>query len=632
MPELSGVEVALLINEIGSRLRRTYVNNVYSIGESQVFRFRQPGDAGEDTWLVASPRYGAWVSEKVSERAETTPFTSNLRGVLMRATLNNLQQLGTDRIYDFSFDAADERGPHLLLELMPPGNIVVTDHESRVLLALREVRTPRRRLVKGGTYSAPPQRRVDPASVDEKSVAGMLTSERTVGQVVGRNLALPRKYVHEVLHRLSLGEDDLASGSLSRAGEIAAVVKGLVEEVRSRPSPCICETPEGPELFAVKPTAFPVLRRADTLSALCDELLLPDLARDLERSGREEEGHGARSRLGELRATLEGLRRQEAELGVEAARLRELAKTAAGASPEELDALTRESRTRSPGAREASPAAVSSRLYDGAKEAERRIQEVRSAARSIERRLAKEETQARAQPRVSVALKRGAREWYEKFRWFFTSEGRLAVGGRDAQSNSILVRRHLDKNDTVFHADLFGSPFFLLKGGAAQTEEESRELAQATVAFSSAWKTGLSAADAYWVTPDQVETSAPSGEYLPHGSFMIRGKKHTIQHLLVEVAVGADAEGRIVAGPESAVSKRAGYYVVVAPYREKLSETAKKVLRELESRGSGAGGAEQGGVPATVDDVIRALPAGGGKIVRRRGEGGANRTARAPAA
>lgn len=614
--------MALLVNEISSRLRRTYVNNVYSIGESQVIRFRQPGDAGEDVWLVASPRYGAWVSGKVSERAETTPFTSSLRGSLMRAAFDDLVQRGTDRIYDFSFKATNESNPHLLLELMPPGNIIVTDDGSRVLLALREVRTPRRRLVRGGTYLVPAQRRVDPASVDEKNVAEMLASEKTLGQAVGRNLALPRKYVREVLHRLSMSEGELAAGAVSRAGEIAATVKGLVEEARSRPAPCLCETPEGPELFAVKPTAFATLRRADTLSALCDEVLLPFLMGDLEMSSQEDERGGNRSRLAELRSTLEGLRRQETELSAEALRLRDLAKKAAGASPEELEALSGDSRTRDSARKAPSPAALSSQLYDRAKEAERKVQEVRSAARKIQGRLTREETQSRTQPRTSVALRREAREWYEKFRWFYTSEGRLAIGGRDAQSNSILVRRHLDKNDTVFHADLFGSPFFLLKGGAAQTDQEARELAQATVAFSSAWKTGLSAADAYWVTPDQVETSAPSGEYLPRGSFMIRGKKHTIQHLLVEVAVGTDREGRIVAGPEGAVSKMAGFYVVVAPYREKLSETAKKVLRELQAQKSGAGEPGQGEIATTIDDVIRALPAGGGKIVRRRAKGG----------
>src|ERR1700722_13956996 len=45
------------------------------------------------------------------------------------------------------------------------------------------------------------------------------------------------------------------------------------------------------------------------------------------------------------------------------------------------------------------------------------------------------------------------------------------------------------------------------------------------VASSNAWdsKAGMSA---WWVNADQVSKSAPIGEFLPTGSFMVRGKKN----------------------------------------------------------------------------------------------------------
>jgi len=67
----------------------------------------------------------------------------------------------------------------------------------------------------------------------------------------------------------------------------------------------------------------------------------------------------------------------------------------------------------------------------------------------------------------------------------------------------------------------------------------------------------------------------------------------------------------VVAGPEGAVAKACARYLVLIPHREKASDTAKKVIRELSEDKSGA-------VAPTVDDVVRALPAGGGKIVRRK--------------
>ena len=148
-------------------------------------------------------------------------------------------------------------------------------------------------------------------------------------------------------------------------------------------------------------------------------------------------------------------------------------------------------------------------------------------------------------------------------------------------------------------------------------------MSQATVAFSSAWKTGLGAADAYWVNPDQVSTSAPSGEFLARGSFLIKGKKNFVQHNLVEVAVGVGSDGRVLAGPESAIRVAAAAYVVLRPQNEKSSETAKRVKRDLEALTGTTGEASP-----SVDDVLRALPAGGGKVLRKYAATGAQHSPR----
>ncbi|HKT21059.1 MAG TPA: NFACT RNA binding domain-containing protein, partial [Nitrososphaerales archaeon] len=249
---------------------------------------------------------------------------------------------------------------------------------------------------------------------------------------------------------------------------------------------------------------------------------------------------------------------------------------------------------------------AASALYDLAKELESRSSVSLAMAAKLEKKSLRV-PQGRAPLTKPISKRKG--EWFEKFRWFVTAEGRLAIGGRDAQTNSAILSRHLDANDTVYHADLFGSPFFVLKGGREQTDEEAREVAQATVTFSSAWKTGLGSADAYWVNPGQVSSAAPSGEYLARGSFAIRGKKNFMTKVMVELAVGIDREGRVTAGPEGALRRNCEHYVVLRPHNEKGSETAKRVLKDLSGDGSAA--------PATLDEIQRALPAGGGKVVRR---------------
>lgn len=602
MADLSGFEVMVLIDEVDSALRGAYVNNIYTLGDAQVLRLRR--QEGGDAWLVASPRHGVWLSEKVAERGETGEFTTRLRRELERARFSGAQQAGLDRVFVLKFGEGEE-ARRLVVELMPPGNIILTDAGGRILLARDEVRSKARRVVRGGTYAAPSQSRLSPAEVTREDVASMARAEETAGRALGRHVALPRKYVDEALARLSLGQDADSSALEVRGEEVPRVLREMVQEARERPRPCLCASAGGDQILAFAPRSMEVKKEFPTLSALCDDLLLPAVVEGVGLADAE----GDRARR-ELEATLSKLMSEESGLRTKAAELRRSAQDVSGASStaEAVKALA--GAGISPRSAPGSPAAAASLIFAEAKRLEERARASKEAAERLSRKAPRA---GAAGARATRMLSRRKAEWYEKFRWFFTSGGKLAIGGRDAQSNSLLVRRHLEDGDSVYHADLFGSPFFVLKGGGSQTEEEVREVAQATVAFSSAWKTGLGSADAYWVSPDQVSAAAPSGEYLARGSFAIKGKKNFVTRNLVEVAVGLDAAGRVVSGPEAAIARGARAYVVLRPHKEKGSETAKRVLRDL------APAAVPGG--PGVDDVLRALPPGGGKVVRRGSPG-----------
>ena len=597
MAELSGFEVLALLKEIGEALRGTYVNNVYSLGESQLLRFRKPGF--EDVWLVASSKKGVWVSHSVSERAETRGLTTALRAELERARFVRAKQEDMDRVFVLEFDR--EEGRNLIVELMPPGNIIVTDADGRILLVKEEVRSGTRRLVRGGRYQPPKQSRLSPTEVDGDDVRTMLREELTVGKALGRHVALPRKYVAEALSRLGVADASPSSDLEGREDEGARVIQRMVSEARESPRPCLRDTPAGQEIYVIPPSGDGARETTKSVSELCDRLFLREIV-----EGENVPAEDPRRK--ELEVTISKLRAESAELLSEASRVRAAASDARSRSEPDALRILREAGVRS--AREpASSAAVASILFDRAKGMEKRSAEALEAAGRLEKKLAR--IGPPPGPRTRPLPKR-KQEWFEKFRWFVTSGGRLAVGGRDAQSNTLLLTRHLEDDDVVYHADLFGSPFFVLKGGRSQTEPEVLEVAQATVGFSSGWKTGLGAADAYWVLKDQVSRTAESGEYLSKGSFVIRGSKNFVRHAMLQVAVGLDESGRVLAGPESAVARTSHAYVVLIPHREKASDTAKKVLKELSPSGA------QSPSPS-LDEVVRALPSGGGKIVRRKG-------------
>ena len=120
--------------------------------------------------------------------------------------------------------------------------------------------------------------------------------------------------------------------------------------------------------------------------------------------------------------------------------------------------------------------------------------------------------------------------WFEKFLWFISSDGYLVLGGKDAQQNELLYRRYLKKGDIYVHADLHGASSVIVKNNPQSPDDPvpPSTLSQAgalTVCTSSAWDSKAVMA-AWWVHADQVSKTAPTGEYLTTGGFVVRGKKN----------------------------------------------------------------------------------------------------------
>jgi predicted ribosome quality control (RQC) complex YloA/Tae2 family protein len=189
------------------------------------------------------------------------------------------------------------------------------------------------------------------------------------------------------------------------------------------------------------------------------------------------------------------------------------------------------------------------------------------------------------------------KEWYEKFRWFTSSDGFLVIGGRDATSNEIVIKKHTDADDMVLHTDMAGSPFFVIKSSGKNIPESTiKEAADATCTFSKAWKLGLQTSDVFYVKPEQVTKKSKSGEYMSKGAFMIYGKTNYMENK-VNLAVGITKDGAVTAGPLEAIKKNCEKFIVLKQGDEKVSSIAKKINHKL------GGGLD-------LDEIIRALPAG----------------------
>ncbi len=142
----------------------------------------------------------------------------------------------------------------------------------------------------------------------------------------------------------------------------------------------------------------------------------------------------------------------------------------------------------------------------------------------------------------TVVLKR-RKSWFEKWHWTNSPDGSLIIAGRDANSNELLVKRYLDDDDLFLHADIQGAAATIIKtGGKIPNENTLKCAATIAVSYSAAWKLQRPTADAYAVENDQVSMSAPTGQFLPKGGFMIYGKKQFIKNVALELYLYAIIE------------------------------------------------------------------------------------------
>ncbi|WP_459882805.1 ribosome rescue protein RqcH [Halorubrum gandharaense] len=223
--------------------------------------------------------------------------------------------------------------------------------------------------------------------------------------------------------------------------------------------------------------------------------------------------------------------------------------------------------------------------------------------------------------RSSIPIRK-AEQWYERFRWFHTSDGYLVIGGRNADQNEELVKKYMGNHDRFFHTQAHGGPVTLLKAaGPSESadpvdwdEETLREAAQFAVSYSSDWKDGRGAGDAYMVEPDQVSKTPESGEYIEKGSFVIRGDRTYFEDVPCRVAVGVQCEPhtRVLGGPPSAIIDRTETHVTLEPGMYAQNDAAMMVYREFKERF-----VDQSFVRkvASADLVQEFIPAGGSDIV-----------------
>jgi predicted ribosome quality control (RQC) complex YloA/Tae2 family protein len=235
--------------------------------------------------------------------------------------------------------------------------------------------------------------------------------------------------------------------------------------------------------------------------------------------------------------------------------------------------------------------------FEKAKRAKRKLEGARKAISTAQEKLgALAELKAEKQKEHKEKRKQ---EWYEKLHWFTSSDGFLCIGGRDAATNEVVVKKHAEKGDIVFHTDMAGSPFVVVKAEGKEVPMSTlEEAAQFCVVFSRGWKLGMASLETFYVAPEQLTKTANTGEFVPKGAFIVRGAVKYLQPPM-EIAIGKLPDGRPMVAAPSAIRAHCGKGYAVLPGNEKTSDVAKRLAKFLD---------------VDVDELVPLIPPGGVKL------------------
>jgi predicted ribosome quality control (RQC) complex YloA/Tae2 family protein len=644
--DFTSFDLYAVVHELKDKLVDARVNNVYQLdAKTLLFKLHKVNEPPIRLVLEAGRRMH--LTSYSLEKPQTPPaFCMTLRKYLPGAWISNIEQYGFERVVTFEF-REKEVTLRLILELFGEGNIILTEENGKILQALVYKRMRDRNIVRNEVYQLPPSNAKNPFKVTKEDLATGLKAAGDVDVVraVVRFLGIGGIYAEELLLRANVNKTKHCS-ELTEA-EVEAVfasLQGLLSAVSGQklePNIVLDEAGGFLDVAPIKLKRFENFKfqsfgsfsealdefyvrvtAAEKAAAGIDVSQIKGEAERLKRMVTEQEdavvedgrkmardkqiGDTIYAHFSKLQVLLEKFSatwREGKDIGSVVSEVAESKKI--GQVPEaffeSFDGKNLAINVRV----DDLPFSLSLRgslyenandFYDKGKRAKQKmaavdvaLEDSRKKLAVLEKQLSKVEALKTAAPAEAIEelanRKVETKEWFEKFRWFTSSEGFLVVAGKDVVSNEVLVKKYTDAYDVVFHAEIVGAPFVVVKTeGKEPGEKTLGEAAEFAAAFSRAWREGMGSVDVYWVNPEQLTKSGPSGESVPHGAFVVAGKRNWMRGVPLRLAVGVvetDEEERFIGGPLDAVKTKTKAYVVLVPGDLEGKDFLKQLLRSL---------------------------------------------------
>ena len=647
MKAMSNVDIFTISDELNNLLTGARVDKSFQpTKDIVVMRFHVAGTGRVDLVMQCGSRIHT--SKYPLENPTNPPtFPMLLRKRVKGAHVESVKQHNFDRVVEIR--VKKDKYYTIVVELFDKGNIILLDEENNIILPLKRKHWSTRDISSKKEYIFPEERGINPITVTEDGFKEIIiNSESDIVRTLAVN-GFGSLYAEEIIQRADIDKNtptkDLTGGELSRLFNSLKEVFDILRNEEYKPQ--IVKDGRKEDVVPLDLVKYDGFEKTyyENFNEACDEYYSKKVntdIKDVKERAWNKKVNKFEKRLNLQQETLDNFTRtietsqhkgeliysnyttienivnvvntaiskdySYKEIGKTLKKAKEdgMAEAQIYESIDKMGVLTLnidgESIIIDPSL---SIPENAENYYEKAKKAKRKSKGAVIAIENTKKQL--EEIKAKkeiAMENISIPKKREKKnlKWYEKLRWFITSDNTLVVGGRDAATNEAIVKKYLDNNDIYLHADIHGATSTAVKlGGKSLNDTILKESGEFAASFSSAWSKGFTTQDVFWVHPDQVSKTPEAGEFLAKGSFVIRGNRNYIRSARVKIAIGiVDYEGkRIMAGPVEALEAHCDNYVVLKPGYTKKEAIAKKILHKINEDDL-----------ITLDDIIRVLPSG----------------------